>query len=101
MLGERREGLKLGTVPPSVVMMVGLQGSGKTTTACQAREKAKGRRSFDTAGGGRRLQARGDRPAGDAGARALDSRLRRPDTNDVVKIARGVSRKPCVSVIGS
>src|ERR1700719_730149 len=31
MLGQRREGLKLGTVPPSVVMMVGLQGSGKTT----------------------------------------------------------------------
>ncbi|MGZ8377944.1 MAG: signal recognition particle protein [Gemmatirosa sp.] len=33
MLGERREGLKLSTIPPSVVMMVGLQGSGKTTTA--------------------------------------------------------------------
>src|SRR5829696_932587 len=33
MLGERREGLKLSTVPPTVVMMVGLQGSGKTTTA--------------------------------------------------------------------
>src|SRR5215218_73758 len=33
MLGERREGLKLSTIPPTVVMMVGLQGSGKTTTA--------------------------------------------------------------------
>jgi len=33
MLGERREGLKLSTVPPTIVMMVGLQGSGKTTTA--------------------------------------------------------------------
>jgi signal recognition particle subunit SRP54 len=33
MLGERREGLKISTVPPSIVMMVGLQGSGKTTTA--------------------------------------------------------------------
>jgi signal recognition particle subunit SRP54 len=33
MLGERREGLKLSSVPPTVVMMVGLQGSGKTTTA--------------------------------------------------------------------
>src|SRR5215203_1022385 len=32
MLGERREGLKLSSVPPTVVMMVGLQGSGKTTT---------------------------------------------------------------------
>ena len=37
MLGERREGLKLSTVPPTVVMMVGLQGSGKTTTDGQAR----------------------------------------------------------------
>lgn len=33
MLGERREGLKMSSVPPTVVMMVGLQGSGKTTTA--------------------------------------------------------------------
>src|SRR5260221_3215301 len=29
MLRERREGLKLSTVPPTVVMLVGLQGSGK------------------------------------------------------------------------
>lgn len=33
MLGERREGLKMSSVPPTIVMMVGLQGSGKTTTA--------------------------------------------------------------------
>ncbi|MBL0939532.1 MAG: signal recognition particle protein [Gemmatimonadaceae bacterium] len=33
MLGEQREGLKMSSVPPTVVMMVGLQGSGKTTTA--------------------------------------------------------------------
>src|SRR5512146_632416 len=32
MLGERREGLRMSTVPPTVVLMVGLQGSGKTTT---------------------------------------------------------------------
>src|SRR3954464_13896072 len=41
MLGEQREGLKLGTVPPSVVMMVGLQGSGKTTTAAKLARKLK------------------------------------------------------------
>ncbi len=35
MLGERREGLKLSSVPPTIVMMVGLQGSGKTTTAAK------------------------------------------------------------------
>src|ERR1700722_12123511 len=31
MLGERREGLRLSSVPPTIVLMVGLQGSGKTT----------------------------------------------------------------------
>src|SRR5437016_342364 len=35
MLGERREALKLSSVPPTVVMLVGLQGSGKTTTAAK------------------------------------------------------------------
>lgn len=35
MLGQQREGLKLSSVPPTVVMMVGLQGSGKTTTAAK------------------------------------------------------------------
>src|SRR5690242_14051372 len=35
MLGERREGLKLSSVPPTIVMLVGLQGSGKTTTAAK------------------------------------------------------------------
>ena len=33
MLGERQEGLRMSSVPPTVVLMVGLQGSGKTTTA--------------------------------------------------------------------
>jgi signal recognition particle subunit SRP54 len=33
MLGERREPLAIAPVPPTVIMMVGLQGSGKTTTA--------------------------------------------------------------------
>jgi signal recognition particle subunit SRP54 len=41
MLGERREGLKLSTVPPTVVMIVGLQGSGKTTTAAKLARKLK------------------------------------------------------------
>src|SRR5207237_4610387 len=41
MLGERREGLKLSSVPPTVVMMVGLQGSGKTTTAAKLAKKLK------------------------------------------------------------
>jgi signal recognition particle subunit SRP54 len=41
MLGERREGLKLSSVPPTVVMMVGLQGSGKTTSAAKLARKLK------------------------------------------------------------
>src|SRR5256714_11839642 len=35
MLGNQREGLKLSSVRPTVVMLVGLQGSGKTTTAAK------------------------------------------------------------------
>lgn len=41
MLGERREGLRVNSVPPTVVMMVGLQGSGKTTTAGKLARKLK------------------------------------------------------------
>lgn len=41
MLGEQREGLKMSSVPPTVVMMVGLQGSGKTTTAGKLARKLK------------------------------------------------------------
>ncbi len=42
MLGEQREGLKLSSVPPTIVMMVGLQGSGKTTTAGKLARKLVG-----------------------------------------------------------
>jgi signal recognition particle subunit SRP54 len=41
MLGEHREGLKLSSVPPTIVMMVGLQGSGKTTTAAKLARRLK------------------------------------------------------------
>jgi signal recognition particle subunit SRP54 len=41
MLGERKEGLKLSSVPPTVVLMVGLQGSGKTTTSAKLARKLK------------------------------------------------------------
>ncbi len=42
MLGERKEGLKMSTLPPTVVMLVGLQGSGKTTTAAKLARRLKG-----------------------------------------------------------
>jgi len=88
MLGERREGIKLSTVPPSVVMMVGLQGSGKTTTAAKlARKlKAEGRST-------RLVAADVYRPAAIDQLETLGRELSIPvyadrTTQDVVKIAR-------------
>ena len=88
MLGERREGLKLSSVPPTVVMMVGLQGSGKTTTAAKLARKLKGE--------GRQVRLiAGDvyRPAAIDQLETLGMELDIPvfadrSTQDVVKIAR-------------
>ena len=88
MLGERREGLKLSTLPPSVVMMVGLQGSGKTTTAGKlARKlKAEGRQV-------RLIAADVYRPAAIDQLETIGQQLGIPvyanrATNDVVRIAK-------------
>ncbi|MBA3646644.1 MAG: signal recognition particle protein [Gemmatimonadaceae bacterium] len=88
MLGERREPLKMSTLPPTVVMMVGLQGSGKTTTAAKlARKlKAEGRPT-------RLVAADVYRPAAIDQLETLGKQLEVPvysdrSTNDVVKIAR-------------
>src|SRR5215217_379130 len=88
MLGERREGLKLGSVPPAVVMMVGLQGSGKTTTAAKLARKLKGEgRSV------RLVAADVYRPAAIDQLETLGQQLDVPvhadrDTKDVVRIVR-------------
>jgi signal recognition particle subunit SRP54 len=88
MLGERREGLRLSSVPPTVVMMVGLQGSGKTTTAAKlARKlKAEGRPT-------RLVAADVYRPAAIDQLETLGTQLEIPvhaerDHRDVVRIAR-------------
>jgi len=88
MLGERKEGLKLSSVPPTVVMMVGLQGSGKTTTAAKlARKlKAEGRPT-------RLIAADVYRPAAIDQLETLGLQLDVPvyaerDTQDVVRIAK-------------
>src|ERR1035437_4618386 len=88
MLGERRKGLKLGTVPPSVVMLVGLQGSGKTTTAAKLARKlaAEGRPT-------RLVAADVYRPAAIDQLEALGAQLGVPvyadrETTDVVRIAK-------------
>ena len=88
MLGERLAPLKMSTLPPTVVMMVGLQGSGKTTTAAKlARKlKAEGRPT-------RLVAADVYRPAAIDQLETLGKQLDVPvysdrSTNDVVKIAR-------------
>ena len=88
MLGERREALKLSSVPPTVVMMVGLQGSGKTTTAAKlARKlKAEGRQT-------RLIAADVYRPAAIDQLESLGAQLDVPvyadrGTQDVVRIAK-------------
>lgn len=88
MLGERKEGLRISSVPPTVVMMVGLQGSGKTTTAAKLARRLKGE------GKATRLVA-GDvyRPAAIDQLETLGRDLQIPvyadrDTKDVVKIAK-------------
>src|SRR5687767_9515409 len=88
MLGERREGLKLSSVPPTIVMMVGLQGSGKTTTAAKLARKLKGE------GRPTRLVAADVyRPAAIDQLETLGQQLEIPvyadrTTQDVVKIAK-------------
>ena len=88
MLGERREPLKLNSVPPTIVMLVGLQGSGKTTTAAKLARKlvAEGRAT-------RLVAADVYRPAAIDQLETLGTQLGVPvyadrGTNDVLKIAR-------------
>jgi signal recognition particle subunit SRP54 len=88
MLGERREGLKLSSVPPTVVMMVGLQGSGKTTTAAKLALKLKGEGRQT-----RLIAADVYRPAAIDQLEALGKQLDVPvysdrTTKDVVRIAK-------------
>ena len=88
MLGERREPLKLSSVPPTIVLLVGLQGSGKTTTAAKLARKLKseGRPT-------RLIAADVYRPAAIDQLETLGTQLDVPvfadrTTTDVVKIAK-------------
>ena len=88
MLGEHREGLKLSSVPPTIVMMVGLQSSGKTTTAAKLARRLK-LESRPT----RLIAADVYRPAAIDQLETLGSQLEIPvytdrTTKDVVKIAK-------------
>ncbi|HEU4995964.1 MAG TPA: signal recognition particle protein [Gemmatimonadaceae bacterium] len=88
MLGEQREGLKLSSVPPTVVMLVGLQGSGKTTTAAKLALKLQ-KESRQT----RLIACDVYRPAAIDQLETLGNQLGVPvyaerDTKDVERIAR-------------
>jgi len=88
MLGEQREGLKLSSVPPTIVMMVGLQGSGKTTTAAKLARRLKGESRAT-----RLIAADVYRPAAIDQLETLGAQLDIPvyadrTTKDVVKIAK-------------
>ena len=88
MLGERREGLKLSSIPPTIVMMVGLQGSGKTTTAAKLARRLKGEGRAT-----RLIAADVYRPAAIDQLETLGKQLDIPvyadrTTTDVVKIAK-------------
>jgi signal recognition particle subunit SRP54 len=88
MLGERREGLKMSTLPPTVILMVGLQGSGKTTTTAKLARKLKGEGKAT-----RLVAADVYRPAAIDQLETLGRDLQVPvyadrTTTDVVRIAR-------------
>ncbi|MEO6208800.1 MAG: signal recognition particle protein [Gemmatimonadaceae bacterium] len=88
MLGEKREGLRIGTVPPGIVLMVGLQGSGKTTTAAKLARKLKAEGKPP-----RLVAADVYRPAAIDQLETLATQIDVPvfldrDSKDVVKIAK-------------
>ena len=81
LMGEANVPLDLATVPPAVILMAGLQGSGKTTTSGKlARLLREEMRKEGAAGELRRLPACGHRPAaharGAAGRGFLSGRRR-------------------------
>jgi signal recognition particle subunit SRP54 len=88
MLGEQRQQLKFSSVPPTVVMLVGLQGSGKTTTAAKLARRLKGEGRPT-----RMVAADVYRPAAIDQLETLGAQLDVPvyadrSTRDVVRIAR-------------
>ena len=88
MLGEKREALRIGTIPPGVVLVVGLQGSGKTTTAAKlARTLVKEGRAV------RLVAADVHRPAAIDQLETLGQKVAIPvyvdrDSKDAIRIAR-------------
>ena len=83
LLGGSGHRLAMAPHPPTVIMLVGLQGSGKTTIGGQARPALPEAGPAPAAGLGRRVPSRGHRPAQDARRaarhpRAWASRTQKP-----------------------
>ncbi len=71
MGGDEDNSLDLAAKPPVAIMLVGLQGSGKTTTCGKLAKYLKGIAEKAAAGPRRRLPAGGHRAAEDPGEAAL------------------------------
>ena len=80
LMGSASTKLTFSPRPPTVIMMVGLQGSGKTTACGKLANFLLAQGKSPGHGGGRRLPSGGHRPAQDAGraARACPSTTRAP-----------------------
>ena len=97
MMGQERAGLSLASAPPTVIMMVGLQGSGKTTTSGKLAKffKQQGKRVLLVAADPRRPAAADQLSSI---GRTLDVDVHRQDqpgttAQDVVRVCRaGVER---------
>ena len=97
MMGQERAGLSLASMPPTVVMMVGLQGSGKTTSCGKLAKyfKHQGKRVLLVAADPRRPAAADQLSSI---GRSLDVDVHRQDqpgttAQDVVRVCRdGVER---------
>ena len=77
MLGTHQAKLRTANEPPSVIMIVGLQGSGKTTSTGEAGAVAVEERPFADHGFGRRVSSRRAQAVERAGSRSEASDLRR------------------------
>ncbi len=65
LLGEKSAPIAFASVPPTIILVVGLQGSGKTTTAGKLAKRLKLEQKAPVPRRGRRLSSRRRRAAGD------------------------------------
>ncbi len=98
--GETRQ-LAFAKTPPTVIMLAGLQGSGKTTLAGKLAKWLRGPRAYAAAGGLRPAAARRGQPAADrrrargrAGVRAAPGRVARRRRRSSATAAATRSRSP-------